>query len=267
MPNVRKRSLVVFTARIHFVYMVSFFLSQKECANFIKVLKAYNHTHLYACGTGAFHPICTYIEIGRHPEVSLDIFLSFFNHYWCLVVTPCCWNASLIISAAHLVAGLLWLLEGLLLGPALTSLLIHELEQSETITCQKKSTQMHLVCLGCTAKRSSLFGCWLILAIGACSAICTFVLEPALSSSPLPSQESPMLRQLSPIWELRQDVIQAGFPALIFVLTHWLFCWLKWGLVFVFLIVTKKKKNCPHQAFPFLFCFLFHLVAECWHCI
>lgn len=41
---------------------------QKECANFIKVLKAYNHTHLYACGTGAFHPICTYIEVGHHPE-------------------------------------------------------------------------------------------------------------------------------------------------------------------------------------------------------
>ncbi|KAL6083248.1 hypothetical protein STEG23_014630, partial [Scotinomys teguina] len=40
----------------------------KECANFIKVLKAYNHTHLYACGTGAFHPICTYIEVGHHPE-------------------------------------------------------------------------------------------------------------------------------------------------------------------------------------------------------
>ncbi|GAB5568492.1 semaphorin-3A isoform X2 [Prionailurus iriomotensis] len=41
---------------------------EKECANFIKVLKAYNQTHLYACGTGAFHPICTYIEIGHHPE-------------------------------------------------------------------------------------------------------------------------------------------------------------------------------------------------------
>ncbi|XP_006896203.1 PREDICTED: semaphorin-3A isoform X2 [Elephantulus edwardii] len=40
----------------------------KECANFIKVLTAYNQTHLYACGTGAFHPICTYIQIGYHPE-------------------------------------------------------------------------------------------------------------------------------------------------------------------------------------------------------
>ncbi|XP_044279210.1 semaphorin-3A [Varanus komodoensis] len=40
----------------------------KECANFIKVLKAYNQTHLYVCGTGAFHPVCTYIEVGGHPE-------------------------------------------------------------------------------------------------------------------------------------------------------------------------------------------------------
>ncbi|MEE6481472.1 hypothetical protein FKM82_012879 [Ascaphus truei] len=40
----------------------------KECANFIKVLKAYNHTHLYACGTGAFHPVCTYVDVGRYPE-------------------------------------------------------------------------------------------------------------------------------------------------------------------------------------------------------
>uniref|UniRef100_A0A8D0BQX1 Semaphorin 3A n=1 Tax=Salvator merianae TaxID=96440 RepID=A0A8D0BQX1_SALMN len=40
----------------------------KECANFIKVLKTYNQTHLYVCGTGAFHPVCTYIEVGGHPE-------------------------------------------------------------------------------------------------------------------------------------------------------------------------------------------------------
>ncbi|KAG8142544.1 hypothetical protein E2320_005763, partial [Naja naja] len=40
----------------------------KECANFIKVLKTYNQTHLYVCGTGAFHPMCTYIELGGHPE-------------------------------------------------------------------------------------------------------------------------------------------------------------------------------------------------------
>lgn len=55
------------------------FVLQKECANFIKVLKAYNHTHLYACGTGAFHPICTYIEVGHHPEVMLTCDNSFHS--------------------------------------------------------------------------------------------------------------------------------------------------------------------------------------------
>jgi hypothetical protein len=68
------------------------FVLQKECANFIKVLKAYNQTHLYACGTGAFHPICTYIEIGHHPEVKL----TFKNAVQ---------NASLLISLVHLASG------------------------------------------------------------------------------------------------------------------------------------------------------------------
>uniref|UniRef100_A0A8C0L456 Semaphorin 3A n=1 Tax=Canis lupus dingo TaxID=286419 RepID=A0A8C0L456_CANLU len=69
---------------------------KKECANFIKVLKAYNQTHLYACGTGAFHPICTYIEIGHHPEVKLAF------KKWYLPMTPSYSNASLLISSAHL---------------------------------------------------------------------------------------------------------------------------------------------------------------------
>uniref|UniRef100_A0A3B1KES4 Sema domain, immunoglobulin domain (Ig), short basic domain, secreted, (semaphorin) 3Ab n=1 Tax=Astyanax mexicanus TaxID=7994 RepID=A0A3B1KES4_ASTMX len=41
---------------------------QKECSNFIKVLQPFNHTHLYACGTGAFHPTCAYVEVGKRPE-------------------------------------------------------------------------------------------------------------------------------------------------------------------------------------------------------
>ncbi|XP_042191564.1 semaphorin-3ab isoform X2 [Callorhinchus milii] len=39
-----------------------------ECANYVRVLEFYNHTHLYACGTGAFHPICAYIEIGHQSQ-------------------------------------------------------------------------------------------------------------------------------------------------------------------------------------------------------
>uniref|UniRef100_A0AAQ4R5N9 Sema domain, immunoglobulin domain (Ig), short basic domain, secreted, (semaphorin) 3D n=1 Tax=Gasterosteus aculeatus aculeatus TaxID=481459 RepID=A0AAQ4R5N9_GASAC len=37
-----------------------------ECANFIRVLHNYNRTHLYACGTGSFHPNCAFIEVTGH---------------------------------------------------------------------------------------------------------------------------------------------------------------------------------------------------------
>lgn len=60
------------------------------------MLKAYNQTHLYACGTGAFHPVCTYVEIGHHPEVKL----AFKKR--CLSMTPSYSNASLLISSVHL---------------------------------------------------------------------------------------------------------------------------------------------------------------------
>ncbi|KAK7886152.1 hypothetical protein WMY93_025773 [Mugilogobius chulae] len=40
----------------------------KECSNFIRVLQPYNQTHLYICGTGAFHPICSFLEMGKRAE-------------------------------------------------------------------------------------------------------------------------------------------------------------------------------------------------------
>uniref|UniRef100_A0A8C0GM94 Semaphorin 3B n=1 Tax=Chelonoidis abingdonii TaxID=106734 RepID=A0A8C0GM94_CHEAB len=40
-----------------------------ECMNFIKILHLYNRTHLYACGTGAFHPTCAFVEVGQRMEV------------------------------------------------------------------------------------------------------------------------------------------------------------------------------------------------------
>lgn len=43
---------------------------QKECKNFIRVLQPYNQTHLYICGTGAFHPICAFLEMGKRAEVT-----------------------------------------------------------------------------------------------------------------------------------------------------------------------------------------------------
>uniref|UniRef100_A0A671UYH3 Sema domain, immunoglobulin domain (Ig), short basic domain, secreted, (semaphorin) 3Ab n=1 Tax=Sparus aurata TaxID=8175 RepID=A0A671UYH3_SPAAU len=44
---------------------------QRECSNFIKVLQPFNQTHLYVCGTGAFHPVCSYLEVGKKPEDSV----------------------------------------------------------------------------------------------------------------------------------------------------------------------------------------------------
>lgn len=40
--------------------------------NFVKLLHAYNRTHLLACGTGAFHPTCAFVEVGHRLEVRPD---------------------------------------------------------------------------------------------------------------------------------------------------------------------------------------------------
>lgn len=37
--------------------------------NFVKLLHTYNRTHLLACGTGAFHPTCAFVEVGHRLEV------------------------------------------------------------------------------------------------------------------------------------------------------------------------------------------------------
>ncbi|XP_034295609.1 semaphorin-3G isoform X1 [Pantherophis guttatus] len=39
-----------------------------ECANYIRVLYPLNRTHLLACGTGAFHPVCAFIYVGHRGE-------------------------------------------------------------------------------------------------------------------------------------------------------------------------------------------------------
>uniref|UniRef100_A0AAR2LKV9 Sema domain-containing protein n=1 Tax=Pygocentrus nattereri TaxID=42514 RepID=A0AAR2LKV9_PYGNA len=36
-----------------------------DCANFVKLLQPFNKTHVYVCGTGAYHPQCTYIDLGH----------------------------------------------------------------------------------------------------------------------------------------------------------------------------------------------------------
>lgn len=42
---------------------------QSDCVNYVKIVHHYNRTHLYACGTGAFHPTCAYVEVGNKMEV------------------------------------------------------------------------------------------------------------------------------------------------------------------------------------------------------
>ncbi|XP_029995387.1 sema domain, immunoglobulin domain (Ig), short basic domain, secreted, (semaphorin) 3bl isoform X2 [Sphaeramia orbicularis] len=41
---------------------------QTECANFVRLLQPYNRTHLLACGTGAFQPMCTFVYVGHRGE-------------------------------------------------------------------------------------------------------------------------------------------------------------------------------------------------------
>uniref|UniRef100_A0A669DAU6 Sema domain, immunoglobulin domain (Ig), short basic domain, secreted, (semaphorin) 3Aa n=1 Tax=Oreochromis niloticus TaxID=8128 RepID=A0A669DAU6_ORENI len=52
----------------------------KECSNFIRVLQPYNQTHLYICGTGAFHPICAYLEMGKKAEDNIFRLASQFEN-------------------------------------------------------------------------------------------------------------------------------------------------------------------------------------------
>uniref|UniRef100_A0A3Q4BM11 Uncharacterized protein n=1 Tax=Mola mola TaxID=94237 RepID=A0A3Q4BM11_MOLML len=41
---------------------------QMECANFVRLLQPYNRTHVLACGTGAFQPMCAFINVGHRGE-------------------------------------------------------------------------------------------------------------------------------------------------------------------------------------------------------
>ncbi|KAM3587600.1 uncharacterized protein V6R79_009877 [Siganus canaliculatus] len=52
----------------------------RECNNFIRVLQPYNQTHLYVCGTGAFHPICSFLEMGKRAEDNIFRLASHFEN-------------------------------------------------------------------------------------------------------------------------------------------------------------------------------------------
>lgn len=57
----KPKSLILFCA-----------LQQGECGNFIRLIEPWNRTHLYVCGTGAYNPICTYVDRGRRSQVTQD---------------------------------------------------------------------------------------------------------------------------------------------------------------------------------------------------
>ncbi|NXO24273.1 SEM3C protein, partial [Cisticola juncidis] len=38
------------------------------CGNFVRVIQPYNRTHLFVCGSGAFSPVCVYVNRGRRSE-------------------------------------------------------------------------------------------------------------------------------------------------------------------------------------------------------
>ncbi|NWV65412.1 SEM3G protein, partial [Malurus elegans] len=44
-----------------------------DCANYVRVLHPYNRTHLLACGTGAFHPVCTFVYVGHRGEHTFSL--------------------------------------------------------------------------------------------------------------------------------------------------------------------------------------------------
>uniref|UniRef100_A0A669R1J5 Semaphorin 3G n=1 Tax=Phasianus colchicus TaxID=9054 RepID=A0A669R1J5_PHACC len=44
-----------------------------DCANYVRLLQPYNRTHLLACGTGACHPVCTFIYVGHRGEHAFSL--------------------------------------------------------------------------------------------------------------------------------------------------------------------------------------------------
>ncbi|XP_048873421.1 semaphorin-3F-like isoform X1 [Brienomyrus brachyistius] len=44
-----------------------------ECGNFIRLIEPWNRTHLYVCGTGAYNPVCTYVNRGRRAQAALHL--------------------------------------------------------------------------------------------------------------------------------------------------------------------------------------------------
>uniref|UniRef100_A0A8C8GTK8 Sema domain, immunoglobulin domain (Ig), short basic domain, secreted, (semaphorin) 3Ga n=1 Tax=Oncorhynchus tshawytscha TaxID=74940 RepID=A0A8C8GTK8_ONCTS len=71
MHNVNKEdSLVFFHSTTIDNIPISVYTHQGECANFVRMIEPWNRTHLYTCGTGAYQPICTFINRGWKAEAT-----------------------------------------------------------------------------------------------------------------------------------------------------------------------------------------------------
>ncbi|XP_075795583.1 semaphorin-3D-like isoform X2 [Pelodiscus sinensis] len=42
--------------------------AEMECANFIRLLQPFNSSHVFACGTGSYQPICAFIQLGARAQ-------------------------------------------------------------------------------------------------------------------------------------------------------------------------------------------------------
>uniref|UniRef100_A0A670YKB0 Semaphorin 3D n=1 Tax=Pseudonaja textilis TaxID=8673 RepID=A0A670YKB0_PSETE len=45
---------------------------ETECANFIRFLQRFNHTHVFACGTGSYQPVCAFIQLRAGAKVNFS---------------------------------------------------------------------------------------------------------------------------------------------------------------------------------------------------
>uniref|UniRef100_A0A3B5M893 Semaphorin-3C n=1 Tax=Xiphophorus couchianus TaxID=32473 RepID=A0A3B5M893_9TELE len=60
--------------------------STHGCGNFVRVVQPYNRTHLFMCGSGAYSPVCVYINRGRRPEEAIA---EQSCHIFCLFLFLC----------------------------------------------------------------------------------------------------------------------------------------------------------------------------------
>ncbi|ETE69573.1 hypothetical protein L345_04622, partial [Ophiophagus hannah] len=51
-----------------------------ECANFIRFLQRFNHTHVFACGTGSYQPVCAFIQLKAGAKESGILAMQLMTH-------------------------------------------------------------------------------------------------------------------------------------------------------------------------------------------